>query len=398
LLFVAVSLPTGSIFGLNVKTILFAVCAASFAFFIVTHSYHWPTLSEQIFLGTFFGGLCLWSLIAVLNGETKAQQIFLQLKDICSTVLMAWLTSFFVRRKLIQPESVVRTVVYAAVAVGLIKVGLIFGLLIWSVDPATMIESIFGEASLVSGEIAFGLTRLGFSSDVVGGFALFAILCPSVSGIRFKRRWTPLLIASLLISGLISYGRYIWFIDLFAIISALVIERRFRLLMYWGFAIIVIGTYSFDVLSPVLTTRFSSDQTSDSDLTRIEQSRALLDEIETRPIFGKGIGQHAHDLIRSEQNLYSYELQWMSLTMQMGIVGIAGISLLVASTTRDLLAARHRAKPWLAVMFGLWLLGGWTNPYIVSSFAGATFGMFMAVFYRMRMLTDSVPTGSAVPA
>jgi len=286
---------------------------------------------------------------------------------------------------------VVRSIVFAAATVGVIKVCLIFALLTWHIDPTQLIESVFGEASLVSGEIAFGLTRLGFSSDVVGCFALFAVLCPSVSGIHLSRRWTALFVTSLVISGLISYGRYIWFIDLFAIFAALVIERRFRLLVFWGVTLAVLGSASYDALAPVLQARFSSEQTTDSDLTRIEQSRALLDEIETRPIFGKGIGQHAHGLIRSDQNLYSYELQWMSLMMQTGIVGIACILLLLAATTRDLFAARYRAKPWLLVLFVLWLLGSWTNPYIISSFAGATFGMFMAVFYRMRTLTESAP-------
>lgn len=74
----------------------------------------------------------------------------------------------------------------------------------------------------------------------------------------------------------------------------------------------------------------------------------------------------------------------MATLMQFGFVGIVGIFLLVGTSARDLLAPRHRAKPWMVLLFVLWLLSSWTNPYLMSSFAGATLGMFMAMFYRMR--------------
>ncbi len=370
------------------KAVLFIVYTISFAFFIATNSREWPTLSEQIFLGIFLACLCFWGILGLLNGESETKQVFLQLKDISSTVLIAWFCVFFVRRKLLEPESVVRSVVFAAAVVGVIKVALVLAIFAFKVNPVLLIESTFGEGSLVSGDIGLGLTRLGFSSDIVGGFALFVVLCPSVSGVRLRRSYIALCVVALLASGLMSYARYIWFIYLFALVAACVIERRFKLLLFSFLAVAVLALAGYDVVAPMVSSRFSSEQTSDSDLTRIEQSKALLDEIEARPILGKGIGQHAHQLIRSEQNLYSYELQWMSLMMQTGAVGIAAILLLVVAAARDLLAVRYRARPWLAALFIFWLLGSWTNPYLMSSFAGATFGMFMSIFYRMRVIVE----------
>ena len=75
--------------------------------------------------------------------------------------------------------------------------------------------------------------------------------------------------------------------------------------------------------------------------------------------------------------------------MQFGALGMAGIILLVGNSARDLIASRHRGRSWMALLFVLWLLSGWTNPYLTSSFAGATFGMFMAMFYRMRKVVPS---------
>jgi hypothetical protein len=387
LLFTAVCLPTGSIFGLNIKTVLFVFYILSFAWFVATHSAQWPTLSEQAFLGGFVLSLAFWALIAIYHGEDDTKQIFLELKDMATTVLIAWFCYFFLRRKLVRAESVITSIIYAAVTVGVIKLALIFAVLLFRISPIDLIESVFGEGSLTSGEIGLGLTRLGFSSDIVGAFALFAVLCPSVSGVRLRRGMMTLSILMLLTSGLISYSRYLWFVDLFAIVAALVIERRVKALLFSAVAVAILVFASFEVVGPLLIQRFSSDQVSDSDQTRIEQSKALWDEIEAQPVFGKGIGQHAL-VIRSEQNRYSYELQWMALLMQTGIVGIIAILILIAAAARDLLAVRGSVKYWLAGLYLLWLLGSWTNPYLISSFAGAAFGMFMAMFYRMRMLNE----------
>ena len=82
------------------------------------------------------------------------------MKDIASTVLIVWLCSFLLRRKLLRPESVISAVIYAAVTVGFIKIALILGVLLFRINPVGLIESAFGEGSLVTGEIGLGLTRL----------------------------------------------------------------------------------------------------------------------------------------------------------------------------------------------------------------------------------------------
>jgi len=121
-----------------------------------------------------------------------------------------------------------------------------------------------------------------------------------------------------------------------------------------------------------------------SDTGRTEQARALWGEIKARPILGKGMGAHVATDSRTITQKYSYELQWLAFLMQFGIMGVIGILLLVAASTRDLVMAKHPAKPWVLLLFVLWLLESLTNPHITSSYAGAAFGLFMAMFYRMR--------------
>ncbi len=382
-LFIAVSLPAGSIFGLNVKILVFLAFIAAFLPNLATSSIRLSS-SELIGLALLVAAQCLWSVVAILNGQSDVPQVFLQMKDITSTILIAWLSIFFVRRGLLRSDQIVATVVYGIAALSILKLVLVAGMFSSHIDPVQILGSIFGEESLESGSIAFNLTRIEFPSDITGSFALFAILCPSVSGLRFRRISILLLVPVLVISGLLAYSRYLWFLAGFAIISALVIERRFKSLAIIAAAAIVIALTSYETLQPVIEARFLSEQTSDSDVIRVEESRALFEEAKIRPFFGKGLGTHVNSMLRNEQTRYSYELQWMSFLMQFGIVGIAGILVLIHASARDLLASRHRAKPWMLLLFGLWLLSSWTNPYLTSSFAGATFAMFMAMFYRMR--------------
>lgn len=384
MLMIAVCLPTGTISGLNVKIPVFALFATTFIFYLATHSSNWLRPAETIFLGCFVAALCFWGLIAIFHGQSETSQVFLQLKDIASTVVLAWLCIFFVRRHVMLPEDIIKPVLYGTLALATMKLLLIVVTLGLHIDPIQLLSNIFGEDALVGGSIAFGLTRIEFSSDIIGSFALFVILCPTVSGIRLGRVSRFCAVVVLLASGLLAFARYIWFLEFVAIVAALILEHKLKLLAIAVIALVPLTFIYYEALEPLIEARFFSDQVSDSDLIRIEQSKALLDAIKARPVIGKGLGTHVNEVIRNQQDQYSYELQWMSLSMQFGILGIAAIGVLIAASARDLLMSHHPAKPWMILLFSLWLLSGWTNPHLTSSFAGATFGMFMALFYAMR--------------
>src|SRR5947209_3433234 len=196
MLMVAVCLPTGSIFGLNVKIPVFALFFLAFGFYIATHSSDWLHGSELVFMGCFTAALCFWALIAIFHGQSETAQVFLQLKDIASTVVLAWLCIFFVHRRLLRPEDIVKPVIYGA------------------------------------------------------------------------------------------FARYIWFLEFVAIVAALIVERKLKLL---AIAIVVIAPLTivyYEALQPLVEARFFSDQVSDSDLIRIEQFKALSDAIKVRPLIG----------------------------------------------------------------------------------------------------------------
>ncbi len=383
LLFLVVSLPTGSIFGLNVKAIALGAFVVALVLYLIA-GHDGLSNSEIVSLTLVGASLCFWSLVSVLNGQGDTSEIFYQLRDVASAIIIAWLSIFSIRTGLVRAESLITTVIYGVFFLSALKFFLLIAMFAYNIDPVQATQSVFGQLSLVSGDIVFGLIRIEFSADILGAFALFALLARSVSGVRLGRFSTVIILAVVLGSGFIAFSRYIWLLYVVGILSAMIVERSWKIMTLT--AIILVASYFFynNVFNTILEARFVSSETDISDIDRFEQFRALVGEIKSRPIFGKGLGTHINTNVRSEVHKYSYELQWPGLLMQFGIVGMAGILLLLAASARDLVAARHPAKPWIFLLFLLWLLASWTNPYLTSSFAGAAFGLFMAIFHRIK--------------
>jgi len=377
------SLPTGSIFGVNAKAISVGVFLSVFLLYLITDR-DGLTFSDMFFI-TFVGVfLILSALIAILKGQRDVSQMFYQLRDIASTVFISWLSIFFIRRGVIRPESLIRVVIFSVCALSILKFALITESFVSNLNIVEATEKILGEGSFVTGSIALGVFRMEFSADILCPFALFALLAPSVSGVRFGWVSKVLILSIMLISGFIGFSRYIWMLFAVAIIAATVVEKTWK-----AFAVVVLiasglGFFASEFFGTAIQSRFASDDTRSSDEIRVEQSKALTQGVLDNLVLGSGAGTHANAVIRSDKLRYSYELQWLALLMQFGIVGMIVIVLLVIASLSDSFKAKHPGKLWVLLLFFLWLGSASTNPYMTTSFAGVTFALFMALFYRMR--------------
>lgn len=382
-LFLSVCLPGGSVLGLNIKLISDGLFLAAFVVYVVANGSFFSH-TEIICMAVVVASLCFWSLLGVFNGQADAGQISSQLRQIASAIFVAWLSIFAIRRGQITPERLITVIIYGMFCVSAAKVTLVAASFFSNIDPIQIVRSVFGEESAVAYPILFGFVRLAFSADLVGAFALFALLAPSVSGVRFGRM-SKLFICIVVVlgSGLLTYSRALWFIYVVSILVAMIVQRSWRTMAVTILAALVLVVSYYDVFNTVFEERFVTEAES-SDAGRIEQARALMEEIKARPILGKGMGAHFSTDTRSMTQKYSYELQWLAFLMQFGIVGLVGIVMLIVASARDLVMAKHPAKPWMFLLFVLWVLESCFNPVITSSYAGATFGLFMAMFYRMR--------------
>jgi hypothetical protein len=140
---------------------------------------------------------------------------------------------------------------------------------------------------------------------------------------------------------------------------------------------LVVGAVLIAVFSVSLAGRFSGEGTQASDDIRGEQIHRLAAEIAEHPLLGKGLGASAGSYKRSETIPFSYEVQWYAMTMQLGAVGLMWFLIhLVSAMAKGVRSARGAAL-FLSV-FLLWLVGGFTNPLVVS--LGSAFGLVLLVW------------------
>jgi hypothetical protein len=397
LMFLVVSLPTGSVFGINIKVVAFGVFLPIFLAYLLT-SREGLSLGDVVFLASVSAFFCLWSLIGILNVETESTQVLYKLRDMVATVLVAWLCIFTIRSGIIQAERLIAVEIYGMFAVSALKLGLLAGSFFFSIDPVEATRTVFYEAPIISGPIPFGLIRMMLSPELLGAFALFALLAPNASGTRFGRASTMVISTVLLASAFVAFSRYIWVAYLVAIFAALIVQRNWKALAVMASTAVLAGAMFYDFVGAIFESRFLSSGTEISDVSRNMQLKVLVGEFKNRPILGKGMGAHATGYLRDtpDERLYVYELEWLAFLMQFGIVGMIGLLLLVGLSARDLVLAKHPAAPWMWILFLVWLLAGFTNPYLTSSSAGGTFGLFMAMFHRMRNPSQSGESRTAL--
>ena len=79
---------------------------------------------------------------------------------------------------------------------------------------------------------------------------------------------------------------------------------------------------------------------------------------------GNGMGSFVPTLIRSEYQTYMYEVQWAALLMQFGLLGVFFILTCLGGILILILSSKIPNKNYLALFYVLWLLSGFTNPYL----------------------------------
>ena len=117
---------------------------------------------------------------------------------------------------------------------------------------------------------------------------------------------------------------------------------------------------------------------SGSDADRIQQTTALRAFIADAPWFGHGLGSYTHLVIRSPEASYSYEAQLLALFGQVGLVGVAFLTLLAIAYFRRLWPVQRRSIALALLLLG-WFAGGFFNPSVISSAASVSYAAIFAM-------------------
>jgi hypothetical protein len=231
----------------------------------------------------------------------------------------------------------------------------------------------------VTDDIGFGLQRLQFPSDIA---LIFFVAC--YFGGR-RKLIDILFLLSITISVFLSFSRYLFAAYALCLVIRFVRVKKLDTVSVAALSsILIIGA----IFSVTLFSRFSSRGAQDSDSTRTEQIAYLTEVIVQHPFFGTGMGSSINGYKRSGTIPFSYEVQWYALAMQFGFLGLAWFLVNMVAPLSICCKSPRKTSVFL-VVFLLWLLAGFTNPFIIS--LGSAFGLSILMLSLTNEISVSSP-------
>lgn len=323
--------------------------------------------------------LLLWLLISLGREQTTSTSQFDQFKLFLITLAVPLTSLYLVKEGIVTPQQIIKTAIYASFAYALLKVLLVALHLLHIVNAWSLIDQL-GIRYMRMG-IYGGLDRFQTSVDIATPFLLFFLLNSSRLHIPFSSLFRSTFIAVSLLSTFLSFSRYLIFIYM-ASCFLYSLTLNARQLIKVAFLLAVASLAAFFAIGPekvskIIHRRVFSINSFRSDETRARQGRALLEAYNEVPFIGKGIGGYVPNHIRDSVLLHSYEVQWMAFLMQFGLLGLICLfAPLILIGWRLIEAPFSRARYAFLGTFILWLLSGFTNPFLISLTSGIIYALF----------------------
>lgn len=381
LLFTGLLIPSDGKHGLfNPKSLAFVISSVTIAISFLFQTKISPRLwNLTLFFFTAIAFLINWLLIGISSGQIPLSLQFDQMKLFFITLTLPLMTAYLIDYDYLTPAQFYRAVFYFSFIYMTLKCLLVLLHFIGIVDIWHLLESAGFRA--MSMNITEGISRLQTSVDIFTPFILFFVLQASRLNIHLSTwfRTSYLLIA--LASTFLSFSRYL--IAIYAIsflLYWLTLNARKTILNFLFGSVFLFTTIA--IIGPsrvqkVVELRLVSRNTIASDNTRKSQITALLHEFEQSPYLGKGLGAFAPTNIRDPILKYSYEVQWVALLMQFGLIGTFLLLLPLTYIAFQILnSPPSPVKLPFFLLYLLWLLSGFTNPFLLSLGSGILYTCF----------------------
>ena len=362
LAFVLGLLPSGGVYNLNIKILFFLLLLVlSITVYLQNKSIK---IISSLIVGTclvsFFG---VWWIYGILRDNIWANEQFQGFFSTIFTIVVLY-SSKYINQEF--PKNIVKYIIIGNIVYCAVKIFLIF-LIYFNYLSFESLLNIFSviETTPITLEIIPRLIRIQTITDSITPFAIAYII--------FNKKSRYYIILPLMyISLFLSYSRFLWIIAILVFI--LWFFRNASRIKKLTFVILSIIFFVFTPLNSkigIIVDRFGGDETYQSDSTRRDQIQGLFSSVEINPLMGLGMGGYIREIIRDKNAPYSYEVQWLAFLMQFGVLGIILlISLVIVLLT---LIYKNNGEVIWVVMYFLWILSGFTNPYLVSSTSAAVF-------------------------
>jgi len=395
-----IGLPTGNVFGLNVKMLAFV------PLFCVTLAHAIGRRANPYWMLSWLAGLPLFFSFWLFPGQAEQYDLslaFLQYRNVMITLAGCWFVSVFIGRDRGRILSFARVVLWSVAGVAVLKI-LILAYCLESGIPVSVVMNRIGDSfgiklmSFDLNEADPGVigSRIMFSSDLLLAPSCFAaIAARRILG--FGRPRMMVLLGLYLISAVLSFSRFHWAYCAGAILLGFLVAKGEKWMMVLVIATGVGTALSIPAIWDILALRFASNVVSDSDAPRRTQIAALKTFFWNAPLLGHGWGTFPRDCIRSELLPYAYEVELVALLGQIGIVGVLALFLLACWYFKPLFRWRGGGTAYrmaLVCLLTVFLLGGLTNPMLLTSISSVSYGLLRA----LGEIDPTVPVKPVDPA
>lgn len=373
-----VVLPSGSVFDVNIK-----ILATIFLVLIIFLDSFKTALSVSLLLSPlavmFF--LIFYSLLGYING-VQVGDLISQASGFLALFSAVYLPIFMVSTRKVAAESVVRWIMFSYGAVCALKIIMQVIMVFWMDFNSlrNLLEGVFGKSFI--GLDAGWYYRIHFPSDYLAPIVIYALLLRKKLTVVVSGFVASVLLCLVTISVVLSYSRYLWVYSIIAFVLALMANKfNIKIIIAFFLFLFLVTLLSLifgGALMAFVAERYFGDFSASSDGPRAEMVHKLIEQISQTPWMGLGLGAGVPGYTHIEEFPWYFELQWIGLAIQLGLMG--AVLLFLCSLSPLLLYAKPPVGMFAvggALLYGLWLLLGFFNGFMLTGVGGIIFSIYI---------------------
>ena len=380
-LFSCLLLPSGTILGFPLKFMLLLPLVL-----ITFTSLKFNSLPKHgVFaIITLVCVLSFSGIVAVFQGIEFASAIN-EATAIASLAASLTFIFYAIKGGFFRTDELISSIIKMTVIFSLCKILLEVLIVIKYVDVDNLtqaVNNVFG-SSLITLPLGYGLQRINLTNDWILPIGLFMLW----TNVNWKTpiKWISTL--SMILALFIAYSRLIWISTLISVFMIYFVNFNLNRKLIISIAIsLPLATFALVYFSSAgivvsatqaVYERYFGVAASQSDGERKFMGDALNPIVENHIFIGAGIGYYPKQYVRFKESPWLYELQWLHLTAQFGILGVILLLIsLLACIMPPIMKAEQKTKLAIVSMLIFWLATGFANSFLITSVSGVIFAMF----------------------
>lgn len=382
MIFIGLLMPSDGNHGIMTpKSLSFLGSMAFFFVYVLIKQRITPYQLNVFLLTSSMTVMLLCYLFLGLGGDPQESAASIdQFKLFIITISFVVMTLYAVSESWISAEKLIRTMILANFTYSCLKLSLIVLHVLGVINMFSLMEAL--DMRFMQMEMVTGVSRFQTSVDIVTPFFLLFVLQSEALNLNFSKKFKVFYCFVSSISIIFSFSRFLMGVAaLSGLLYCLTLNKKGLVKALFVLVILLIGfvaVVGLDTVVDLIERRFFSSDNYHSDLTRTNQINALMGEFYKSPYFGIGLGGYVKDFVRDGGIVHSYEVQWVAFLMQFGVFGILFLLFpLWLICWQFIKQSFSRVRLSFLLLFLVWLLSGFTNPFLISLASGIVYSIFL---------------------